>query len=245
MCKLLEKIVNRRLRWYLEVKKLLNPIQYGFRYYHSVIDVLTNLETNICDAFLNEEYIAAVCLDIEKAFDTISRTKIINSLIELKGNMLSFITNFLSNRSIQVRANGSLSHPIIIKNEVPQGSVMSIILFLIGIDDIITNRNQPPIKTQLFADDITITCGQNISFINEHLQTANTTFTNINTLQNWSKTTGLKFFPPKTPKKPKAFTRETKLNPPPKLYLSNLEIKFTDTIKILDLIFDKKLSWAP
>ena len=27
------------------------------------------------------------------------------------------------------------------------------------------------------------------------------------------------------------------------LYLSNLKIQFTDTVKILGLIFDKKLSW--
>ena len=86
MCRLLEKIVNRRLRWYVEVKTLLNPNQYGFRHYRSTTDVLTNLETNICDAFLNKEYIAAVCLHIEKAFDIISRTKIINALIELKVN---------------------------------------------------------------------------------------------------------------------------------------------------------------
>ena len=151
--------------------------------------------------------------------------------------MLSFITNFLSNRSIQVRANGSLSHPVIIKNGVPQGSVMSTTIFLIGINDITTNF-KPPINTKLFADDIIITRSRkNISSINEHLQTA------INTLQYWSKTTGLKFSSKKI--QDILFTRKTKLNPPPKLYLSNLEIKFTDTIKILGLIFDKKLSSAP
>ena len=73
--------------------------------------------------------------------------------------------------------------------------------------------------------------------INEHLQTA------INTLQDWSKTTGLKFSPKKT--QGILFTTKTKLSPPPKLYLSNVEIQFTDTIKILGLIFNKKLSWVP
>ena len=41
------------------------------------------------------------------------------------------------------------------------------------------------------------------------------------------------------------FNKKTKLSPPPKLYLNNLDINFTDTIKILGLIFDKKLSRAP
>ena len=141
--------------------------------------------------------------------------------------MLPFIINFLFNRSIQVRANGSLSHPVIIKNGVPQGSVMSTTLFLIGINDISINL-KPPIKTQLIADDITITCsGKNISSINK--QPSNT----LQVKNNW-----LKIFSQKNI----LFTRKTKLNPPLKLYLSNLEIKLTDTIKILDLIFDKKLS---
>ena len=92
--------------------------------------------------------------------------------------MLRFITNFLRNSSIQVRANGSLSHPVRIKNEVPQGSVMSTTLFLIGINYMAINL-KPPIKTQLFADDITITCRRkDISSINEHLQTT------INALQD-------------------------------------------------------------
>ena len=69
----------------------------------------------------------------------------------------------------------------------------------------------------LLANDITITCsGKNMNYINEHLQTA------INTLQDWSKTIGSNFSPKKT--QGILFTRKTKLNPPPKLYLSNLEI---------------------
>ena len=172
------RLLSHRLRWYFEVKKLLNPNQYRFRRYRSTIDILTNLETNICDAFLNVEYIAA--FDIEKAFDIIWKSKIANSPIQLKvnDNMLSFITNFLSNRSIQVKVNGTLLHPVIIKNGVLQGSVMSTTLFLIGINDITINL-KPPIKTQLFANDITITCsGKNVHSINQHLQTT------INTLHD-------------------------------------------------------------
>ena len=60
MYKRLEKIVNRRLRWYIEIKKAtqINTVS-------DIFDrVLTTLETNICVALLNEEYLAAVCLGI-------------------------------------------------------------------------------------------------------------------------------------------------------------------------------------
>ena len=108
-------------------------------------------------------------------------------------------------------------------------------LFLIGINDIIFNF-KPLIKAQLFADDITITYSRkNVHSINEHLQAA------INSLQNWLKTIGLHFSPQKN--QDILFTRKNKLQLPPKLHLSDIEIKFTDTIKILGLIFDENISW--
>lgn len=65
---------------------------------------------------------------------------------------------------------------------VPQVLVMNTILFLIKINDIIINL-KPPAKTQLFANDITITCsGKNVHYINEHLEIV------VNTTQDWSKT---------------------------------------------------------
>lgn len=83
---LIEKILNRRLRWYLESNELLNPNQYGFQRHRFTIDVLTNMESNICNAFLNRKYLAAVYLDIEKDFNRIWKFKIVSSLLELKVN---------------------------------------------------------------------------------------------------------------------------------------------------------------
>lgn len=108
-------------------------------------------------------------------------------------------------------------------------------LFLIGINDITSNL-KPPIKAHLFADDITIIwSGKNVHFINEYLQTT------INTLQDWSNITGLHFSPHKIQNI--QFTLEKNiLQFPPKLHLKNIEIKFAQSIKLLILIFDEKLS---
>ncbi|XP_053980769.1 uncharacterized protein LOC128877466 [Hylaeus volcanicus] len=143
MCKLLEKIINRRLRWYLEYNNILTPNQYGFRQYRSTSDILINLETSICEAFIKNEHLIATCFDIEKAYDMIWKPP--------------FIRNFLTNRTIQVRVNGTISNITKIENGVPQGSVLSVTLFLIGINDI-TNALKTPVKAHLFADDLVITC---------------------------------------------------------------------------------------
>ena len=93
------------------------------------------------------------------------KNKIINTLValEIKENMLAFIKNFLKNRHIQVRINGHLSNPTIIQNGIPQGSAISVTLFLIGINEVIKSI-KPPIQGNLFADDLTLTCsGKNIN----------------------------------------------------------------------------------
>ncbi|XP_076626788.1 uncharacterized protein LOC143344536 [Colletes latitarsis] len=239
MCKLLEKIINKRLRWHLEANSILTPIQYGFWQYRSRIDVLTNIEADICDAFQRSEHLVAICLDIEKAYDMIWKPKIIKTLskININGHMLAFIVNFLIDRSIQVRTNGSISNPIKIQNGIPQGSVISVTLFLIGINDIVKNLNAP-IKAYLYADNLTIIChGKNLNTIYNLLQTS------INHLQEWSNKSGLKFSPQKT--QCILFTKKTKYQTQLKLTMGETELKFVDHIRLLGLILDKKLTWVP
>ena len=50
--------------------------------------------------------------------------------------MYCWIKDFLSNRQIQVRINSSFSDCVFVENGVPQGSVISPILFSIMINDI-------------------------------------------------------------------------------------------------------------
>jgi hypothetical protein len=50
LCKVLERIVNKRLVYILEERNLLPSQQYGFRKNRSTTDVLTILENNIAEA---------------------------------------------------------------------------------------------------------------------------------------------------------------------------------------------------
>lgn len=93
---------------------------------------------------------------------------------------------------IQVKLGNVLSNHLDIENGLPQGSSISVTLFLVTIIDIFNNI-QSPIKYTLFADDCNIYCrGVNTKTTVALLQTAMTA------LSNWSSTTGLKFSPAKT-----------------------------------------------
>jgi len=101
--------------------------------------------------------------------------------------MFLFLQNFLKNRKIQVRALSELSKIHHIENGLPQGSVISVTVFLLAINDIFKNIPKPT-KHLLFADDCHIYCsGQNTKISIEILQNS------LNILQDWSHKTGFKF----------------------------------------------------
>ncbi len=73
LCKVMEKMVNGRLMWYLEKNYLLSPVQYRFRKLRS---------TAVREAFSNNQHHVTVFFDLEKVYDTAWRHGILQSLFE-------------------------------------------------------------------------------------------------------------------------------------------------------------------
>ena len=67
MCKVLERIVNMRLTYFLETNNLLNPLQYGIRKMRETEDVLVRMEGVILDSFAQQKHLFGIFIDIEKA----------------------------------------------------------------------------------------------------------------------------------------------------------------------------------
>lgn len=65
--KLLDKIVNRRLVWFLETNNLLANNQNGFRPHRSTLDNIIDLESIIQESFANKHKCLAIFFDINKA----------------------------------------------------------------------------------------------------------------------------------------------------------------------------------
>ena len=73
--------------------------------------------------------------------------------IGIQGNMYNWIRNFLQDRTIATKINGTLSPKRTLEEGLPQGSALSCTLFLIYINDLADNIN---VETALFADDLVL-----------------------------------------------------------------------------------------
>ena len=60
LCKLMERLVNKRLTWFLENGHILTDTQSGFRKNRSTVDQLVRLETFIRNAFIEGKHLTAV-----------------------------------------------------------------------------------------------------------------------------------------------------------------------------------------
>ena len=239
ICKTLERMINERLVWYLEKNNIITEFQSGFRHQRSTNDLLVRLETFIREAFIKKEHLIAVFFDLEKAYDTTWKYGIMNDLQEigLKGRLPIFVQNFLSNKEFKVHVGSTLSEAHNQEQGVPQGSILSVTLFSLKINNIVKCLN-PGVDCSLYVDDFLICYrSKNMNTIERQLQL------NLNKIQKWSTENGFKFSKSKTVCM--HFCHLRKAHNDPILTLDGTPIPVVEENKFLGVIFDRKLSFIP
>ena len=239
LCKIMERMVNNRLVWYLEENNILTPFQAGFRKNRSTNDQLIRLETLLRDAFINNDHVVSIFFDLEKAYDTAWKHGILKDLYDsgLRGNLPIFVKNFLKDRVFNVRLGTTFSENFIQEMGVPQGSILSPTLFSLKINSIVKCLSSD-IEPSLYVDDFLISYkSKNLNSIERKLQLS------LNKLQKWCDENGFRFSPQKTVCV--HFTRSRKVFSEPELYLKGFRVPVKDEVKFLGVIFDKKLTFVP
>ena len=237
ICKIFERMVNERLMWYLESKGKLRKEQCGFRRGRSTLDALSALESEVRQAFVNGEQVTAVFFDLEKAYDTAWPHGILQDLKEvgLKGQLPNFIRNYLSNRRFNVRLNNTVSDTYDQEDGVPQGGILSVTLFLLKINKIISTL-PTNIGRTLYADDLLIYArGRMTNSVQRHLRLALKKITILGD-QN-----GFRFSQAKTTCM--QFWYYTRPEGEPELELYGTPIPVVENTKFLGLILDRKFNF--
>ena len=180
VAKLVEKVVQRQLLYYLLSNDLISIDQSAYRPMHNTQTALHRVVDSWIDS-VSDGLITGICLlDIQKCFDTISHDLLKQKLgyygvIDVAFNWFS---DYLNNRSQVVFHNKLLSNKNNVTIGVPQGSVLGPILFMLFVNDI--SQNSSIGICNLYADDTIVYCqGDTVCEVNDKLQNC------VSHLNNW------------------------------------------------------------
>ena len=186
ICKVFESFIRDALCEHLTQNNLLSADQFGFCSGRSCVSQLlvtidewfTSIDKNVP--------VDAAYLDFRKAFDSVPHKRLISKLYGygVRGSVLAWVTDFLTNRSQYVNVNNSCSDKVPVTSGVPQGSVLGPSLFVYYINDL-PDVSTTPLK--IFADDTKVYTP--IQSNADHVNLQNS----INQLVQWSEKWMIRF----------------------------------------------------
>ena len=152
ICKVFETFIRDALCNHLSSNKLLSKDQFGFSKGRSCISQLLVTIDEWLTYMDKKIPVDVAYLDFRKAFDSVPHKRLISKLqgYGVRGNVLQWIKDFLTNRYQHVKINDSSSNKVPVTSGVPQGSVLGPSLFIYFINDL-PNCAKSLIK--IFADD--------------------------------------------------------------------------------------------
>ena len=140
---------------YLHSNDLDDVRQEGFRKRKSTARYITDLINNIQLAWASNQNPVAVTVDLEKAFDSVWVDGLLWKLYSLgiSGKIWCLIKDFLYRRKFKIKVNNYCSNEYKSSVGIPQGSVISPILFTIFVMNLCKDCLSEDFK---YADDLTL-----------------------------------------------------------------------------------------
>ena len=185
-CKILEHIIVKHILNHFDLHKILTKFQHGFRSGLSCETQLLETTNDFLSSLDARERVDVAILDFSKAFDTVPHRRLLAKLkhLGIRGDIHSWITQFLQDRTQRVVVDGESSERVHVASVVPQGTVLGPLLFLCYINDLPLHVDS---HIRLFADD----CPQYRTIRNheDHLLLQK----DLDALTLWTKTWGMSF----------------------------------------------------
>ena len=235
--KCLERILTVRLNGFIEHNSIIDSDQEGFRKFHSTTGALLRLVQDIHNGFNEKSQTLAAFIDLEKAFDSVWREGLLVKLhrLGIRGQMWKWIEGFLNDRKARCCLKGQYGPMFGTSVGLPQGSVISPVLFSLYLQDIFKEIKSKGVK---YADDGTIwVTGHDTTALAKAIQE------DLKRIYTWTLKWRMKLNISKT--EICLFTKmiDQTDSPKPEVTLLDMKIKYNSTPKLLGVVLDETLNF--
>ena len=137
--KLLEKVALTQLNVHIEDNDLHSTYQSGYKKNHSCETALLKMTNDTMTSIENNNMVSLVLLDLSAAFDTIDHDILVNRLnmdFGISGNVLKWLISYLTGRTFAVIIGSNEGDSKILYYDVPQGSLLGPLLFILYTDEL-------------------------------------------------------------------------------------------------------------
>lgn len=193
-CRIFEKVLKKHIEEHLVRNAIIPTNQHGFVKGKSTESNLLECINDWTDYLDNSKCCDVIYFDFAKAFDRVDHSKLLLKISKLKFHPMvcKWLEEYLSDRSFQVKIGSSFSSSRTVKSGVPQGGVLSPVLFALYTADLPPILEDCGVVCQQFADDIKIY--RKLDCIDDHtiIQDA------LNKILEWSVVWKLPLAPEKT-----------------------------------------------
>ena len=151
--KSLEKIIKASIETHIINNNILSDFQHGFRRNYSTSTNLVEFTNDLANIANQSKAISIIYTDLRKAFDSVPHDLLILKLRRygITGRTERWLKSFLESRQQRVCVGEELSCARQVLSGVPQGGVLSGLLFALYVNDLPSQMSHA--KISLYADD--------------------------------------------------------------------------------------------